>query len=364
MGTKPDPNKGLSVIQTDQYRIERRAAAGGRTIVAFSTIHMRPGHFSFYRQTDHLADVNRVFVSDLTDGWYQAGIPGLGARIDDVASGLRTILEDLESATVYTTGFSMGGYAALLFGALLKARRTVAFGAETYLKLPHSRSDGFMGDRASDPAYIDLRPFLAAGDYTTDAILFCGEFDVVDQHSARRVGDLPRLRVQSVADTEHGVPAFFDRSGSLRALFSGLVAEDAFDPSVFPNAGNLAQDSDGIDRWYDGFQHLKAHRWSEAENALSAFLAAHPENAAAQDHLGQALVAQKRLDEAVVAFTKAVRRMPEHANLLRRLGRVQERLGRTAESADWYRQADLLDPPATGAAADKRLPESAAAGTL
>lgn len=74
--------------------------------------------------------VAHVLMRDRHLCWYQRGVEGLG-DIDAVAAYVRGLRSTYPR--VITTGISMGGYAALMFGALGEATEIVAMSPQTQL---------------------------------------------------------------------------------------------------------------------------------------------------------------------------------------------------------------------------------------
>lgn len=86
--------------------------------------------------------LNWILVRDPANLWYQHGVPGLGRGVDEVAVALRSLIAQLQPNSLSTLGQSMGGYAAVLFGALLNADHILAFGPLSYLRSDWARRDG------------------------------------------------------------------------------------------------------------------------------------------------------------------------------------------------------------------------------
>lgn len=86
--------------------------------------------------------LNLIAVRDTANFWYQHGVTGLGRDVDEVAASLRGLITDLRPASIHMVGQSMGGYAAILFGALLGVDQVLAFGPLSYLRDDWARRDG------------------------------------------------------------------------------------------------------------------------------------------------------------------------------------------------------------------------------
>jgi hypothetical protein len=138
-----------------------------RMIVAFaalpgSLIDVRP--FAFFTMLAEI-DVKAAFVRDHSEAWYHHGVAGVGDDVDAVAARLRELAENAEETVML--GGSSGGYAAILFGALLD-REVHAFSPQTFidpaLREQHrdrrfGREFAALGDDI-DMRYADLRPLV------------------------------------------------------------------------------------------------------------------------------------------------------------------------------------------------------------
>ncbi len=92
--------------------------------------------------------VQKMFVRDVYKSWYHAGLKGLSANVDQSVEVLRGMIEESGARRVLTIGNSMGGYAAILYGALLGADEVLAFSPITFLNWKNRFR------------YLDLRPWI------------------------------------------------------------------------------------------------------------------------------------------------------------------------------------------------------------
>src|SRR3954453_9099216 len=100
-------------------------------LIAFAALSaFRPPPFHLFDFTSGF-EVKRLLVRDPTRVWYHRGIPRFGDTIDKAAASLRALLDDLGVERLVTLGSSAGGYAALVFGALLDADLALSFSPQT-----------------------------------------------------------------------------------------------------------------------------------------------------------------------------------------------------------------------------------------
>ena len=89
--------------------------------------------FEFFNLTRNL-DINKIYLRDLHQTWYHSGLSGISKNIDETAAFLKRKIDETEAEKVVVVGNSMGGYAAILFGTLIKADNVHAFSAQTSIK--------------------------------------------------------------------------------------------------------------------------------------------------------------------------------------------------------------------------------------
>jgi hypothetical protein len=88
----------------------------------------------FWRITQN-TPAKKIFLRDLSQAWYQAGLPALAVYIDGIADYLRRQVDEQKPKRLVMIGNSMGGYAALLFGLLLNADVSISIAPQTFLGL-------------------------------------------------------------------------------------------------------------------------------------------------------------------------------------------------------------------------------------
>jgi pimeloyl-ACP methyl ester carboxylesterase len=151
--------------------------------------------------------VKRMFVRDLYQAWYHRGLPRQRAKtLVGVADRLREIIDPHGVERLVTIGNSSGGYAALVFGALLGADTALAFAPQTTLDpdemamLGDRRWESHLrGLRASgrmDERWVDLRTALPdALKPKTRLQVYFNERLPVDRLHAERLSGIPAVRL-------------------------------------------------------------------------------------------------------------------------------------------------------------------------
>lgn len=145
-----------------------------------------------------------IFVRDIYKNWCIQGINGTINSMDKLYERLKTLTEGRE---IITVGSSAGGFMAILFGTLLKAKTIYAFSPQVSLSRYHGfHPINYFEEYLQDPGvvkYMELAPLMK--EYTGNLFYFypnaCPED--VDQYEV--VKDLEHIHVFSVNQKQHGV---------------------------------------------------------------------------------------------------------------------------------------------------------------
>ncbi len=307
----------LGLTQTEYFRLQLRAERDVLLLV-FSHLEEPVGRFSL-QQTVTKIDASSVLMNTVPRSYYAEGVPGLGDGADATAAGLRRIIEAVQPRAVVTLGISMGGYAALLFGALLQADRVLAFSPETRLMLPGSRSS-FALRRRTLPEHLDVAPLLQAAPRTKVALYF-GEAELHDVYAAWRLRDVPGTGLYSVQGVGHEIARWFSERGLLQVLIDDFVHQDRT-LEDFPQRGRILEDGEAIERAMAAQDLLLAGEPLLAMEAARGALLLAPHLDLAYDLLGRAASAGGRRRDAVEAHRAAAEMTPESPLYRLRYGRA------------------------------------------
>lgn len=202
-------------------------------------------HFDFFKPIKKLEDrlacrFNKILVRDVRNMWYHRGVPGLGHDVDEVAQGLRVLIDAIRPPRIVTIGQSMGGYAAILFGMLLGVERIVAFGPISHLDPDEAARRGDWSFHApmqalqADPprsSYTDLVQLGRALDYRGELHVIFGthpwnddgvssNFDAVH---ALRLSRLPRVYLRPYPESAHAIIEWLIQHEKAEDLLAGLL---------------------------------------------------------------------------------------------------------------------------------------------
>lgn len=88
--------------------------------------------FEFSNVAD-AADVKKLYVRDIRRAVYHTGLPGLSVDVPSTTEVLRGLIAESGAKRVTMIGNSQGGFAAIMFGALLDIDCVHAFSAQTFV---------------------------------------------------------------------------------------------------------------------------------------------------------------------------------------------------------------------------------------
>lgn len=103
-------------------------------IIVFNAREKRAEHLDLVSDLESIK-CNKLFIRDMSNTWYTNGIENIKGGYDGLVNFLQQIVDMLEIKNVVTTGSSAGGYAAILFGNLLKATEIHAFAPQISLDI-------------------------------------------------------------------------------------------------------------------------------------------------------------------------------------------------------------------------------------
>lgn len=257
------------------------------TIVSFSAIQCPPGKFFTSRIFTGIPQ-NVVFLNCPGNAWYLDGIPGLGSSIEEAAAGLRSVLEQLGISATRKTfwGGSMGGFGAVLYGALCDADIIVATGAELTLLVAGGNTELILKQRQGRSQFPELHLESRVCDSKGRYFLYCGEFAYHDLVSAKSIMSLPMVRVGTLRDFGHALPGYLEEVYGLTEFLAAHHSVDTTFAFTRGETGLLSRHAD----WWDDLHAVSMGTSSAAEQRVQLGLAANdciPTDLAA--HCGYAL---------------------------------------------------------------------------
>lgn len=190
-----------------------------RLLVVFSAANA--SSFTFFKSTEGMRP-DRLHIRDPEgNAWYQNGLrkheclDDIEARIQEVAKGYREI---------WMIGSSMGGYAALYFGARVKAQRVLAIAPQILVDSRFSRGPR-SGVKVQTP---DITELVRQAKGTSFTIVF-GSFDLIDTYNISRLydgQDMPlNIRVLQYEGQDHMLPVRLEEECTLMRYFQMILSK-------------------------------------------------------------------------------------------------------------------------------------------
>lgn len=216
-----------------EKNIEIQAVPNGAELYIFfggiaAGIGMPP--FEFQRASGILGQ-HRIFIRDLRQCWCQGGIPGVGRDIPSVVRYLEGLIEKIGATRVCFVGNSMGGFAALMFSALIGTSGAIAFAPQTFISPPlRLRHGDWRWRRRILAAWIagirreriwDLRGLLSASPPPNGCAVYVSTGCPLDVAHASRIAGCAGVRVTTFSESGHGLVAWLRDTGRLAGIMAG-----------------------------------------------------------------------------------------------------------------------------------------------
>lgn len=183
-----------------------------------------------FRNTVSDVPAHKVFLRDPSGLWYLAGLPGVGDSADAIAAHLREHCARRGAKRVVTVGNSSGGYGALLFGLLIDADEVHAFAPKTRLLEPedfHDQEKLLLVHRhmGREHPYLDIRKLVLEGrGARTTLHIHYPNGDAVDAGQARRMADVPNVRLWKYRWRTHALVRVLKQYGALRPILCSAIS--------------------------------------------------------------------------------------------------------------------------------------------
>lgn len=187
--------------------------------------------FEFFKLTTDpdFPVINKMFVRDFHQAWYQKGLPEVGESIDEVVTFISSEIEKRGISRVITVGTSAGGYAALLFGCLLNADEVLAFGPQTFIDSQNRefyQDDRWMPkiktlyqDLGEEMKYFDLS--LTLQDFSNNQTKFKIYFDCthsLDNAHASHIKNCNNVQLIPYEEGGHSIVKMMRDRGILKSI--------------------------------------------------------------------------------------------------------------------------------------------------
>ncbi len=150
-----------------------------------------------------------IFIRDIQKQWYLGGI---NATLNSPIKLLEFLKIETAGYRIFTIGSSAGGYAAILFGSLLKANRVYAFNAQLNLNLIIKKSnaitDPILFEKVND---VDWKNYYDLSNFLTKATQYyyfqsCFSQMDLDQYDSIKLDKKNHVNLIQFKTSNHGFP--------------------------------------------------------------------------------------------------------------------------------------------------------------
>lgn len=228
---------------TNNNSIEKALHAGSKKLfLIFGGIAgaMAMPPFEFFNSS-RIINENKIFIRDLNQCYYQAGLAGISTDINSTADYLKNEIAQIDHENLYFIGNCAGGFAAIMFSALLGCGETIAFAPLTFIDpINRIRFRDFRNTRKKINTYIrtftkrkiyDLKTLLkTTSPMERNIQIFVGSNYRVDYVHSARLANIHGVTIHEIKTNVHSVVKVLRDQGKLAQILEGSYQEnDAID---------------------------------------------------------------------------------------------------------------------------------------
>lgn len=208
------------------------------TVVAFSGIGILgpqpvPPVFEFQSILVEFP-VTKIFVRDLKQAWYLGGVAQLGSSLSESVERLGEILAEIAPKKLVMIGNSSGAYAALVFGAMLRADVVYAFSPRTFfgpLRRFLFRDNRFCPEvrraetllKEQERYFMDVKKILLQASPDTTFHIHYPLRHRIDAMYARHLKSIKQVKLHGHDLDTHDIILSLKESGQLRKLLEAGI---------------------------------------------------------------------------------------------------------------------------------------------
>lgn len=200
-------------------------------IVSFGGVAGYPGMPIFeFKNIMSSTKINKMFLVDNLRSWYCYGINSTYNSVESLCSFLKDIIDLCGKKYVMFYGNSMGGFAAIKFGAILEVQRVVAFSPQSFIS--QRMRNKYMDNRWSDhidkfnnkfiDTELELFSYLDSNSSTVFDIHYSVN-DRLDKVHAELLFKRANINLNHYTDSDHNLVQFLKQHNKLKnILIEGL----------------------------------------------------------------------------------------------------------------------------------------------
>lgn len=171
----------------------------------FKKVIVEKNNFEWYNIRVKKA-YKHIFLRDIQKQWY---IEGINKDINTPELLYEFLLKETVGYTVITIGSSAGGYAAVLYGSLLSAKRILTFNGQfeikSLLSISSYERDPLIFRKVNDSVakYYDLKSIIEINDNVYYFVSLNSNWDISQYNYIR---DISQIKVIGFRTSHHGIP--------------------------------------------------------------------------------------------------------------------------------------------------------------
>lgn len=180
-------------------------------------------------------NANKIYLRDHSQTWYHSGLSGISKSIDQTAHFLRRKIDEALVSKVIVIGNSMGGYAAILFGILLKADIVHAFSPHTFIhneKYIRSKEQIRNVHNNFSNEYFDLGRVIKTHNNIGELNIYYDSKNKRDKKHAMHLKRIQNITFHSFSGGGHRLIKLLKESGELNDIILSALNGDASKKTV------------------------------------------------------------------------------------------------------------------------------------
>ena len=202
-------------------------------LVSFSGLKRSPDKIPGFslRRTFEGLPAKKLYLRDLDKAWFLRGLRGVTSNVDETVAWLKAEAASLQAQRIIFTGYSLGGFAALLYGVLCGVHEVHAISPQTFITFWKRLRTGDQRWRryvlpmhfGNTRRYHDLRPWLLNAKPLTNLNLYFATDSRLDALHVDHARGLPQVIIHERAEGSHRLVTAMRESGELRTLFEQAI---------------------------------------------------------------------------------------------------------------------------------------------
>ena len=183
-------------------------------LLVFSAIGIPKGTFSMSRVFKNY-EANIIYLNCPNNTWYLDGVEGLGSSLESTICSLKTIIGSInpqKDRLLVTTGSSMGGYGAILYGCLLEASLAVGAGVEAELLIKGGATANKLKGKFDDDSIrlFNDNFYQLLGNSATQCFVYYGDNSYHDILCGTKINHFSNVKVVSLKNLKHPVSIYIN----------------------------------------------------------------------------------------------------------------------------------------------------------